>query len=74
MLSLFNLGSISLTSKVASERLSPFSINDDIKDPPIVIPGLTKLAPYLIRGNPASFWIPAPHFLEDKLRGNDVLC
>ena len=24
-----------------------------------VIPGLTKPAPYLIRGNPVFFWIPA---------------
>ena len=24
-----------------------------------VIPGLTKPAPYLIRGNPVLFWIPA---------------
>jgi hypothetical protein len=24
-----------------------------------VIPGLTKPAPYLIRGNPVPFWIPA---------------
>ena len=24
-----------------------------------VIPGLTKPAPYLVRGNPVFFWIPA---------------
>ena len=31
-----------------------------------VIPGLAKPAPYLIRGNPVTFWIPAPHFRGDK--------
>jgi hypothetical protein len=25
----------------------------------LVIPGLTKPAPYLIRGNPVLFWIPS---------------
>jgi hypothetical protein len=31
----------------------------DINLAQVVIPGLTKPAPYLIRGNPVFFWIPA---------------
>jgi len=34
-------------------------IHDDISLIWLVIPGLTKPAPYLIRGNPVIFWIPA---------------
>ena len=34
-------------------------IHDDISLIRFVIPGLTKPAPYLIRGNPVFFWIPA---------------
>jgi hypothetical protein len=34
-------------------------IHDDISLMQFVIPGLTKPAPYLIRGNPVTFWIPA---------------
>jgi hypothetical protein len=34
-------------------------VHDDISLIPSVIPGLTKPAPYLIRGNPGFFWIPA---------------
>ena len=49
-------------------------IHDGISLIPFVIPGFTKPAPYLIRGNPVLFWIPAPRFREDKLRGNDVVC
>jgi hypothetical protein len=39
-----------------------FVIHDDTSLTPRhggVIPGLTKPAPYLIRGNPVRFWIPA---------------
>jgi hypothetical protein len=35
------------------------SIQGDINLMQFVIPGLTKPAPYLIRGNPVFFWIPA---------------
>jgi hypothetical protein len=35
------------------------SIHEDISFMRFVIPGLTKPAPYLIRGNPVFFWIPA---------------
>src|SRR4030042_392845 len=35
------------------------SLHNDIKLIQFVIPGLTKPAPYLIRGNPVLFWIPA---------------
>jgi len=34
-------------------------IHDDIRFIQFVIPGLTEPAPYLIRGNPVLFWIPA---------------
>jgi hypothetical protein len=34
-------------------------MHDDISPVQFVIPGLTKPAPYLIRGNPVLFWIPA---------------
>jgi hypothetical protein len=34
-------------------------IHDNIGLLQFVIPDLTKPAPYLIRGNPAPFWIPA---------------
>ncbi len=33
-------------------------ILDDVSNVQFVIPGLTEPAPYLIRGNPVSFWIP----------------
>ncbi len=36
----------------------PF-IHDNISLIQFVIPGLTRPAPYLIRGNPGLFWIPA---------------
>jgi hypothetical protein len=42
------------------------TIHDDISLMQFVIPGLTKPAPYLIRGNPVFFWIPA--FAEILLR------
>jgi hypothetical protein len=35
------------------------AIHADISLMPFVIPGLTKLAPYMIRGNPVFPWIPA---------------
>jgi hypothetical protein len=35
------------------------TIHDDISLIRFVIPGLTKPAPYLIRGNLVFFWIPA---------------
>jgi hypothetical protein len=35
------------------------SMHSDINPIQFVIPGLTKPAPYLIRGNPVLFWIPA---------------
>ena len=38
--------------------LQPAAIHDDISLMHFVIPGLTKPAPYLIRGNPGFFWIP----------------
>jgi len=38
----------------------------------IVIPGLTKPAPYLIRGNPVFLsWIPAGVYPEENRGGND---
>ena len=40
-------------------RLLSASIHDDISLIQFVIPGLTKLAPHSIRGNPVFFWIPA---------------
>jgi hypothetical protein len=43
--------------------LISYSIHDDINPVRFVIPGLTKLAPYLIRGNPV-FWIPAEFTLS----------
>jgi hypothetical protein len=43
--------------------MSKFKIKNFIRDGirliQFVIPGLTKPAPYLIRGNPVLFWIPA---------------
>jgi hypothetical protein len=34
-------------------------MHDDLSPIRFVIPGLPKPAPYLIRGNPVSCWIPA---------------
>ena len=42
------------------------TIHDDISLMQFVIPGLTKPAPYLIRGNPVFFWIPAHRLRGDK--------
>jgi len=40
----------------------------------VVIPGLTKPAPYLIRGNPVFFWIPTGVDPDENRGGNDMLC
>ena len=38
-----------------------------------VIPGLTKPAPYLIRGNPVLFWIPAFAGMTQSFVINDAV-
>jgi hypothetical protein len=50
------------------------SIHDDISLIRFVIPGLTEPAPYLIRGNPVFFWIPAGVYPVEKQGRNDGLC
>ena len=37
----------------------PLTLTGDLNLIQFVIPGLTEPAPYLIRGNPVFFWIPA---------------
>jgi hypothetical protein len=63
-----------LTQCEVNDNLIP--IRSDINFLLLVIPGVTQPAPYSIRGNPSrlwrDFWIPAPRFREDKLRGNDA--
>ncbi len=49
-------------------------MHDDINLVRLVIPGLTKPAPYLIRGNPVFFWIPAEVYPDKNRGGNDVFC
>ncbi len=51
-----------------------FYIYDDINVSLFVIPGLTKPAPYLIRGNPVFLWIPAGVYSVLDTERNDALC